>query len=104
MSLSKQTLNALIAGAFAVTLAGVSSHPAFAEDEVATEKCYGVVRAGHNDCGNKFTDQNCAGSAKVDGAGGDFVAVPKGLCEKLVGGMLEPTEKPGTTPPDAKAE
>lgn len=53
------------------------------------EKCYGVSKAGKNDCGSGHI--SCAGSAKMDADGAAFVAVPKGLCERLVGGSLTPT-------------
>lgn len=51
------------------------------------EKCYGVVKAGKNDCSTKTS--SCAGTSKTDGAKDAFVAVPKGLCERLHGGSLE---------------
>ncbi len=103
MSLSKNALNTLIAGAFTIALAGAAGQAAFAEEGMAAkEKCYGVVKAGHNDCGNKATGQSCAGTATLDGAGGAFLALPKGVCEKLVGGTLEPSDKKGTEPSDAK--
>ena len=59
------------------------------------EKCYGVVKAGANDCGNAQGTHSCAAQAKVDGDAGEWVYVPKGLCERLVGGSVEPklTEK-----------
>lgn len=50
------------------------------------EKCYGVVEAGKNDCATRTT--SCAGSAKRNGQDDAFIAVPKGLCEKLVNGNL----------------
>jgi uncharacterized membrane protein len=44
MSLSKNALNTLIAGAFTVALAGAAGQAAFAEEGMAAkEKCYGVV-------------------------------------------------------------
>ncbi len=52
------------------------------------EKCYGVVKAGKNDCATK--GGSCAGTAKMDAQGDAFVVVPKGLCEKLAGGSLQP--------------
>lgn len=52
------------------------------------EKCYGVVKAGKNDCAGAA--HSCAGNEKKDGAG--WVYMPKGLCDKLVGGTT--TEKP----------
>lgn len=102
MSLSRNALNTLIAGAFAVSLAGTAGSAAFAQgDAAAKEKCYGVVKAGKNDCGAKDGSHSCAGHASLDGHGGEFVALPKGVCEKLVGGTLEPSDKQGAKP-DAK--
>jgi len=52
------------------------------------EKCYGVSRAGHNDCSTATS--SCAGTSQVDGDGHAFVVVPEGTCEKLVNGSTEP--------------
>ena len=60
--------------------------PAMAADE--KEKCYGVVKASKNDGATKTN--SCAGTAKMDAQGDAFVVVPKGLCEKLAGGSLQP--------------
>ena len=60
--------------------------PVMAADD--KEKCYGVVKAGKNDCATK--GGSCAGTAKMDAQGDAFVVVPKGLCEKLAGGPLQP--------------
>jgi len=46
------------------------------------EKCYGVVKAGKNDC--KGASNSCKGQAAKDGEG--FVMIPKDLCDKLVNG------------------
>jgi uncharacterized membrane protein len=52
----------------------------------ATEKCYGVAKAGKNDCaGNAHA---CAGQAAKDGDAKEWIKVPKGTCEKIVGGSL----------------
>lgn len=50
------------------------------------EKCYGVAKAGKNDCAGPA--HACAGQSKMDASGKDFVAVPKGTCERLTGGSL----------------
>lgn len=103
MSLSRNALNTLIAGAFAVSLVGAAGSTAFAQGEpAAKEKCYGVVKAGHNDCADMAKTHSCMGHAALDGSGGDFVALPKGVCEKLVGGTTEPSDKQGTQPADDK--
>jgi uncharacterized membrane protein len=51
------------------------------------EKCYGVAKAGKNDCATKTS--SCAGSSTSDGQKYAFIAVPKGLCDRLVGGSKE---------------
>ncbi len=51
---------------------------------VEQEKCYGVAKAGKNDCATK--NSSCAGTAKQDNQKDAFVVVPKGLCDKLAGG------------------
>ena len=70
-----------IASAMAVALSmGVASTASAAE----MEKCYGIVKKGKNDCATATS--SCAGTSKVDGQKDAFIAVPKGTCEKIVGG------------------
>ena len=82
----------LITGAaIAAILSGTVALTTPAESNAAgKEKCYGVVKAGHNDCGNAAGTHSCAGHAEVDGGAGEWVTVPEGLCEKLVGGSTSP--------------
>ena len=48
------------------------------------EKCYGVARAGLNDC---FTAKNsCAGTTTKDNEPQAWIYVPKGTCARIVGG------------------
>lgn len=86
---SKKTLNTLLASAVALTVAGGVSTSAHAMKS-GKEKCYGVVKAGHNDCGNAAKTHSCAGQSTVDADGGEWLALPTGVCEKLAGGSLEP--------------
>lgn len=54
----------------------------------AHEKCYGVAKAGENDCG---TAKNaCGKTAKADGDPGQWIYVPEGTCARIVGGSLKP--------------
>ena len=41
-----------------------------AADEKAKEKCFGIAKAGQNDCANLSGSHSCAGQSKVD-AGAD---------------------------------
>jgi uncharacterized membrane protein len=62
--------------------------PSFAADKPDMEKCYGVAKAGKNDCAGNA--HSCAGQAKVDAGAKEFLTVPKGTCERLSGGSLTP--------------
>lgn len=83
------THKALLASAMAVAMMATSGAAVAAEKE----KCYGVVKAGKNDCANLAGTHSCAGQAKTDGDKGEWVLVPKGLCSKLVGGLTEAEAK-----------
>jgi len=55
-----------------------------------TEKCYGIAKAGQNDCGT--AKHGCATQGKVDRDPEDWKGVEKGTCLKL-GGKLETPKK-----------
>ena len=76
----------ILAAAMAAALATAATAPAHAA-EMEMEKCYGVAKAGHNDC--QTANSSCAGTAKADGQSDAFVAVPKGTCAKIAGGTLK---------------
>ena len=52
------------------------------------ERCFGVVRAGRNDCGT--VKHACAGRAPRDAASNEWVLLPAGTCSKIVGGKSRP--------------
>ena len=54
------------------------------------EKCFGVSKAGKNDC--QTANSSCAGTSKRNGQGDAWLYVPKGTCERLVGGALQPRQ------------
>ena len=58
-----------------------------AADDPASEKCYGVAKAGKNDCAGP--GHVCSGLAKTDGNPDEYVNLPKGTCERIVGGVLK---------------
>lgn len=87
---SDSRIAAAIAGFVALAISGA---PALAADDAlvhcaAKERCYGVSKAGKNDCAT--TVSVCAGTAKQDFQQDAWVYVPKGTCEELAGGLLQP--------------
>ena len=58
---------------------------AFAQDKAAKEKCYGIAKAGENDCANLSGSHSCAGQSKVDMAADEWKFVAKGTCKSMSG-------------------
>ncbi len=75
----------LVASALTAALAMTAAGAARAADQ---EKCYGIAKAGKNDC--KAGSHACAGQTTTDADPGSYIYVPAGTCEKIVGGMLQP--------------
>ena len=89
-SLKTITLSALF-GAAAMAVASTSAFAGDmkdtkAMDKPAMEHCYGVAKAGKNDCA--AAGHACAGQSKMDMDKASWVAVPAGVCAKLAGGSL----------------
>ncbi len=73
--------------ALATATAGIEMANAAATDKM--EKCYGIVKAGLNDC--QTAKAACAGSATVDKQSDAFIFLPKGTCSKIAGASLTST-------------
>lgn len=71
-----------------ITALTTATTQALANDAPEMEKCYGIAKAGKNDCQTKST--SCAGSSPVDKQADAFLVLPKGLCGKIAGGKLTP--------------
>jgi uncharacterized membrane protein len=57
------------------------------------DKCFGVAKAGQNDCASATGSHSCAGTATKDKDPGDWKYVEKGTCEKMGGTMTPPMKK-----------
>ena len=77
----------IAAAAIATFVSGAALVNSDALAKEGFEKCQGVVKAGQNDCG--ANGHSCAGQAKVDGDANEWVYLPEGTCEKLVGGVVK---------------
>lgn len=87
MNDQESLIKGAIASLFAIGLVSVSG-AVLAADE-AKEKCYGIAKAGQNDCGGSGSKHSCAGQSKTDKDPNDWKYVAKGSCEKM-GGKLKP--------------
>ena len=82
------TIQAAVAGLIAVGFAAsLAAQPVTPKPD--TEKCYGVAKAGQNDCGT--AKHACAAmGVKVDNDANEWKYVAKGTCEKMGGKMAAP--------------
>ena len=74
-----------ISGLLAMGLVAATGTEALAKPGM--EKCAGIAKAGLNDCAT--SQHSCAGKAKVSGAPDEWVYVPTGTCNKIVGGKVK---------------
>jgi uncharacterized membrane protein len=82
------TTTTLIASA---VIAAVSLAAGMAQAQDAKqEKCYGIVKAGKNDC--QTATSSCAGTSKKDAQADAWIYVPAGTCAKIAGGSATPNK------------
>lgn len=93
--ISALSVAAALAGAVSAA-AVVAGAPAQAAGD--KEKCYGIAKAGANDCANAAGTHSCAGHSTVDYSGSDWKLVPAGTCAQM-GGRTTPFEGTGKMPP-----
>lgn len=85
MNMDKKVTNTILACTIVMSLVGIS-HMVFADDTTqAMEKCYGIAKAGQNDCDT--SGSTTCDKSVIDADPNYFVYVPKGACNKIVGGM-----------------
>ncbi len=71
------------------SMLALAANPVLAADG-AKEKCYGVAKAGKNDCA--ANGHSCAGQAKKDNDPNEWKHMPAAECEKA-GGKTKPATK-----------
>lgn len=82
---SKIIVSSAVAAALSLGLLG----QAVAQDKTAKEKCFGIAKAGENDCANLSGSHSCAGQAKTDMAPEEWKYVSKGSCKTMNGMTAE---------------
>ncbi|HAT29447.1 MAG TPA: hypothetical protein DCW29_00925 [Janthinobacterium sp.] len=81
------TRQALIAAALATVCVTTVGSAAAADDK---EKCFGVAKAGQNDCATASGAHSCAGQSKIDNGASEWKFVAKGTCDKAGGKLSAP--------------
>jgi uncharacterized membrane protein len=73
-------LSSALATAMALGLAGQAA----AQDK-GKDKCFGIAKAGQNDCANLSGSHSCAGQAKAEAGVDEWKYVAKGTCKDMKG-------------------
>ncbi|MES2127178.1 MAG: DUF2282 domain-containing protein [Pseudomonadota bacterium] len=66
-------------------MAAAADPASSAAAKVEKEKCFGIAKAGQNDCATASGSHSCAGQSKTDNNGSEWKYVAKGTCEKAGG-------------------
>ena len=74
----------IVSSALASALALGLAAPVAAQDK-GKEKCYGIAKAGQNDCANLSGSHSCAGQTTADMNPADWRYVAKGSCKDMKG-------------------
>ena len=86
MSTRRVMLQSALAGVLALVAAQAATAQTQQAKEKEKEKCYGIAKAGSNDCANLSGSHSCAGQAKAAMGPDEWNYVAKGTCAKM-GGM-----------------
>lgn len=84
----KHSTSLITAAFITLTVGGliISANSVAADKPPEMEKCFGVAKAGRNDCAT--ANSSCAGTATKDRQADAYIAIPKGTCSKIAGGTL----------------
>jgi uncharacterized membrane protein len=86
MNQRRLVITSALAAAAALGLVGTAA----AQEK---EKCYGIAKAGQNDCANLSGSHSCAGQNKADMDPGEWKYVAKGTCKDMKGMTAEEAKK-----------
>ena len=85
MSSKHKLFVSAVAGVVALGIAQAAD-----DSKAPKDKCYGIAKAGANDCASATGSHSCAGTATKDNDKGDWKYVDKGTCDKMGGSMMAP--------------
>lgn len=81
--MNKQQLSALALAAVMGSALQLAAAPSAQAADM--EKCYGISKAGENDCANASGSHSCSGHSTTNYDGGDWKYVATGSCMKMGG-------------------
>jgi uncharacterized membrane protein len=86
--LTSYTVASLVSGLALVGAVPRISQAGPVEQPSGSEKCYGIAKAGKNDCAAGV--HSCAGQGTKDSDKASFVYLPAGACSKIANASTSP--------------
>jgi uncharacterized membrane protein len=86
MNARAKWITASVGGMLTAVQLGLHAQQPAAQPAFTAERCFGVARAGKNDCA--ANGHACQGQAKRDHNPREWLFLPAGTCERIVGGSL----------------
>ena len=78
-------VSSALASVMALGLVSGATAQTMKDDSKGKDKCYGIAKAGQNDCANLSGTHSCAGLTKADNSPDDWKYVAKGTCKAMKG-------------------
>ena len=88
----RHIVSSALASVLALGLVGTAAAQDKGKDK---EKCYGIAKAGQNDCANLSGSHSCTGQSKVDMGADEWKYVAKGTCKDMKGMTAEEAKMKG---------
>ena len=85
----RQRITTALACAASLGLIGQAGAQDTSKQKAGKEKCYGVAKAGSNDCANLSGTHTCAGQSRADMRPDEWKYVPMGTCKDMKGMTAE---------------
>ena len=83
MSTKKTLITTAVSSLLALGALAVTAQ----DDAAEMEKCYGIVKAGANDCAGP--GHTCQGQASADASADEYILLPAGTCDRIAGGEIK---------------
>ena len=85
----RQLVASALASVFAMGLVGQAAAQDMSKDKGGKEKCFGIAKAGANDCANLSGTHSCAGQSKAEMGADEWKYVAKSTCKDMKGMTAE---------------
>lgn len=89
----KLALSTAVAASLNSNIAVAGADKGKSKPDIVMEKCYGIAKTGKNDCGTAA--HACSAQSQKDNDPAEWLYLPVGTCDKIMGGSKQAVKKEG---------